>query len=70
MIDMAGKTRAQYDESWPIWVSSSMPTTAIASPGSISGRGPTRGSSWDTKPAVRMMPRLNGRNAKPALSGV
>ena len=42
---IAGKTSAQYDESWSIRVSSSMPTTAIASPGSISALGPTRGSS-------------------------
>jgi hypothetical protein len=47
-----------------------MPTTAITRPGTISFFGPTRGSSWDTKPAARMIPRLNGRKAKPAFSGV
>ena len=36
----------------------------------IKGRGPTRGSSWATTPAATMMPTLNGRKAKPALSGL
>ena len=47
-----------------------MPTTAITRPGTISGLGPTRGSSWATTPAVRMMPTLNGRKAKPDFSGL
>jgi hypothetical protein len=70
MSAMAGKISAQYDEPWSIRVSSSIPTMAIASPGSIRTLGPTRGSSRDTNPAARMMPRLNGRKAKPALSGL
>ena len=47
-----------------------MPVIAIEMPTSISGRGPTRGRICETTPAPTMMPMLNGRNAKPALSGV
>ncbi len=43
---------------------------ASASPGTISAFGPRRGSSCATTPAVRMTPRLNGRNAKPDFSGL
>ena len=38
----------------------------MSRPGTMSGFGPTRGSSWLAMPAPMMMPTLNGRNAKPA----
>ena len=66
----AGNTWVQYDVSAVIWVSQSMPITASARPPTISGLGPTRGRTCATTPAVMMMPALNGRKAKPALSGL
>jgi hypothetical protein len=38
--------------------------------GHHSGRGPTLGSRLAASPSVRMMPAEEGRNAKPARSGV
>jgi hypothetical protein len=38
-------------------------------PGTISGRGPNFGNNWDAIPAKTMIPAVNGKNAKPDLSG-
>src|SRR5438067_222264 len=70
MISSDGSTCVTYDVSCPTDVSMSMPTMAMTIPGIMSGRGPTLGSSWATTPAATMMPPLNGRNAKPDLSGL
>ena len=47
-----------------------MLATAIARPMTISGLGPTLGSSCETTPAATMMPPLKGRNANPDFSGL
>ena len=39
-----------------------MPVVVSARPTSMSGFGPTRGSSCATTPAMRMISALNGRN--------
>src|SRR4051812_7165845 len=64
------RTCDQYADPWSIVVSQSMPATAMTRPGTINALGPVRGSSWATIPAEAMMPRLNGRNAKPDFSGL
>ena len=51
-------------------LSRSSPVAASSRPGTTVGGGPTLGSRLAASPSVRMMPAEEGRNAKPARSGV
>jgi len=69
MISMGMSTWVAYEVCGVTRVSRSSPTDPAMRPGMSRGLGPTRGRSWDEAPAPRMIPRLNGRNAKPAFTG-
>jgi hypothetical protein len=50
-------------------VRSSIPAAVTIIPPIATGRTPNLGAYFEAKPAERMMPPVNGRNARPASSG-
>jgi hypothetical protein len=70
MINNDGKTCVVYEVSGVMRVIINNPTLAANNPGTIKGLGPTFGSSVDAIPAKIMIPKVNGRNANPDLSGL
>ncbi|CAB5013680.1 unannotated protein [freshwater metagenome] len=70
MINSAGRTWPAYDVSGVIFDKNKSPNPAAINPGIIRGFGPNFGSNWDAIPAKTMMPAVNGKNAKPDLSGL
>jgi hypothetical protein len=50
-------------------VSISKPMAAATNPGTINRFGPTFGNNCEAMPAKTMIPAVNGKNAKPDLSG-
>jgi hypothetical protein len=70
MIRSDGTTCVRYEVSGVMRESNSIPIAAKIRPGTISGFGPTFGSNCDAIPAKIMIPKVNGRNAKPDFSGL
>ena len=50
-------------------VKSNNPVEDISKPVTISGRGPIFGSNFEAVAAAKTIPKVNGKNAKPDLSG-
>jgi hypothetical protein len=70
MIKSDGTTCVRYEVSGVIRVKSSKPTLAASNPGTINGFGPNFGSRADAIPAKVIIPKVNGRNAKPDRNGL
>jgi hypothetical protein len=70
MIKSDGTTCVRYEVSGVMRVSNKSPIPAKIRPGTMSGLGPTFGKSCEATPAKMMIPAVNGKNAKPDLSGL
>ena len=66
---IAGSTFAAYEPCTGSSARSARPAALSRNPTAATGRTPSRGANCDAIPAEIMIPAVNGRNARPALSG-